>query len=45
MSKCRKVLEEVVDVTSTNRGFRMIQHSFATYEKTKKDCLTFLQKK
>ena len=36
MSKYRKVLEEAVNVTSTNRGFRTIQHSFATYERTKK---------
>ena len=31
----RKVLEEAVNVTSTNRGFRRIQHSVATYEQTK----------
>ena len=36
MSKYRKVLEESVNVTSTNRGFRTIQHSVATYEQTKK---------
>ena len=36
MSKNRKVLEESVIVTSTNRGFRTIQHSVATYEQTKK---------
>ena len=36
MSKYRKVLEEAVNVTSTNRGFRTIQHSVATYEQTKK---------
>ena len=36
MSKYRKVLAEAVKVTSTNRGFRTIQHSVATYEKTKK---------
>ena len=35
MSKYRKVLGEVVNVTSTNRGFRTIQHSVATYEQTK----------
>ena len=36
MSKYRKVLEETVNVTSSNRGFRTIQHSVATYEQTKK---------
>ena len=36
MSKSRKVLEEAVNVTSTNRGFRTFQHSVATYEQTKK---------
>ena len=36
MSKYRKVLEKAVSVTSTNRGFRTIQHSVATYEQTKK---------
>ena len=36
MSKYRKVLEEAVNVTSTNRGFRTIQHSVATYDQTKK---------
>ena len=36
MSKFRKVVEHAVNVTSTNRGFRTIQHSVATYEQTKK---------
>ena len=36
MSKYRKVLEESVNVPSTNRRFRTIQHSVATYEQTKK---------
>ena len=36
MSKYRKVLDESVNVTSTIRGFRPIQHSVATYEQTKK---------
>ena len=34
-SKYRKVLEEAVSVTSTNRDFRTIQLSVATYEQTK----------
>ena len=36
MTKYRKVLEEAVNVTSTNRGFRTMKHSVATYEQTKK---------
>ena len=36
MSNYRKVLEETVNVTSTNKGFRTIQHSVATYEQIKK---------
>ena len=36
MTKYRKVLEEAVNVTSTNRGFRTTKHSVATYEQTKK---------
>ena len=37
MSKYRKVLGEAVSVTSTNKGFRTMKHSFATYEQTKKE--------
>ena len=44
MSKYRKVLEESVNVTSTNRGFRTIQHSIAAYEQTKKRLSYFIQK-
>ena len=40
MSKYRKVLEETVNVFSTNT----IEHSVATYEQIKNDCLTFIQK-
>ena len=35
MSKCRKVLEEAVNVTSTNREFRTMKHSVATYTVSK----------
>ena len=45
MSKYRKVSEEAVNVTSTKRGFRTIQHSVATINKQRKDCLTFIQRK
>ena len=44
MAKYRKVLDEFVNVISTNRGFRTVQHSVATYEQTKKTCLTFIQR-
>ena len=36
MLKYRKVLEEAVNVTSTNGRFRTMKHSVATYEQTKK---------
>ena len=36
MSKYRKVLDESVTVTPTNRKFRTFQHGVATYEQTKK---------
>ena len=45
MSKYRKVLEESVNVISTNRGFRMIQHSVATYANTKKGLSYFYPKR
>ena len=45
MAKYRKVLEEDLNVTSTDRGFRTIQHSAATYEQTKKGLSYFYPKK
>ena len=45
MSKYRKVLEESVNVTSTNIGFRTIQHSVATYEQTKEGLFYFYPKR
>ena len=45
MSKYRKVLDESVNLTSTNRGFRTIQHSVATYEQTKKGLSYFYPKR
>ena len=36
MAKYRKVLDEFINVTSTNRSFRTVHHSVATYEQTKK---------
>ena len=45
MSKYRKVLEEAVNVTSTNRGFRTMKNSVATYEETKKGLSYFYPKR
>ena len=45
MSNYRKMLEESVKVTSTNRGFRTIQHSVAMYEQTKKGLSYFHPKR
>ena len=44
MSKYRKVLEEAVKVPSTNRGFRTMKHSVATYEQTNKGLSYFYPK-
>ena len=45
MSMYREVLDEAVNVTSTKRGFRAIQHSVATYKQTKKGLSYFYPKK
>ena len=45
MSNYRKVLDESVNVTSTNRGIRTIQHSVTTYEQTKKGLSYFYPKR
>ena len=45
MTKYRKVLEDAVNVTSTNRGFRTMKHSVATYEQTKKGLFHFYPKR
>ena len=34
MAKYRRVLDEAVNLTSTNRGFRTMNHMVATYEQT-----------
>ena len=36
MSKCRKVMDESIDVTLTRIGFRTVHHSVATHGQTKK---------
>ena len=45
MSKDRKVLQETVNVISTKKGFRTIQHSVATYGQTKKRLSYFYPKR
>ena len=45
MSKYRKVLQEAVNVTSTNRGFRAIQHGVAMCDETKKRLSYFYPKR
>ena len=45
MTKYRKVLEEAVNVASTNKGFRTMKHSVATYEQTKKGLSNFYPKR
>ena len=44
MSKYRKMLQEAVNVTSTNRGFKPTQHSVATYEQLKEGLSYFYPK-
>ena len=45
MSKYRRVLDEAIILTSTNRGFRTINHMVATYEQTKKGLSYFYPKR
>ena len=44
-AKIWQSLRKTVNTTSTNRGFRTIQHSFATYEQTKKGLSYFYPKR
>ena len=45
MAKHKIVLDEEVDLTSTDRGFRTINHMVATYEQTKKGLSYFYPKR
>ena len=45
MANYRKVLDEFIDVTSTNRGFGTVLHSVANYEQTKKGLSYFYPKR
>ena len=44
MSKYRRVLDEAINLKSTNRGFRTINRMVATYEQTKKELSYFYPK-
>ena len=45
MEKYRCVMDEIINLTSTNRGFRTINHCVATYEQTKKGLSYFYPKR
>ena len=45
LAKYRRVLDEAINFTSTNRGFRTINHMVATYEQTKKGLSYFYPKR
>ena len=45
MSKYRRVLDEAINLTSTNRGFRTINHMVATDEQTMKGLSYFYPKR
>ena len=45
MAKYRKVLDEFINATSINRGFRTVHHSVANYELTKKGLSHFYPKR
>ena len=45
VSKYSKVFEQVMNVTSTNRGFRTLQHAVATNEQTKKGVSYFYSRR
>ena len=45
MAKNQKVLDEFINVTSTDRGFRTVHHSVATYEQTKKGLSHFCRRR
>ena len=45
MAKYRKILDEFLNVTWTNRGFRTVHHSVATCEQIKKGLSYFYSKR
>ena len=45
LAKYSTVLDEAINLTSTNRGFRTTNHMVATYEQTKKGLSYFYPKR
>ena len=45
LEKYRRLMEEIINLTSTNRGFRTINHCVATYEQTKRGLSCFYSKR
>ena len=45
IEKFRRVIDEIINLTPTNRGFRTINHCVATYEQTKKGLSYFYPKR
>ena len=45
MEKYRRVMDEIINLISTNRGFRTINHCVATYEQSKKGLSYFYPKR
>ena len=45
MEKYLRLMDEIINLTSTNRGFRTINHCVATYEQTKKGLYNFYPKR
>ena len=45
LQKYRRVLDDAVNIASTNRGFRTINHQILTYEQTKKGLSFFYPKR
>ena len=45
MEKYRRVMDEIINLTSTDRGFRTINHCVATHEQTKKGLSYFYPKR
>ena len=45
LPKYRRVMDEAVNIKSTNRGFRTVNHSVVTYEQTKKGLSYFYPKR
>ena len=45
MAKYRQVLDEAVNLKSTNRGFKTINHAVVTYEQLKKGLSYFYPKR